>query len=98
MSSTASPLHRVRDLTAAPRRIPIEIEGNVSHEIILAIWAVFSPKDTHSAADLGPEWIEEVRASTPDDLAAELVRLGGPWFYVWLSISALLLSAPHPHD
>ena len=64
----------------------------------MTIWAVFSPKDTHSAADLGPEWIEEVRAKTPDDLATELMSLGGPWFYVWLSISALLLSAPHPHD
>jgi DNA-binding transcriptional ArsR family regulator len=98
MSESASALDRVRDLTTATRRIPIEVEGNVSHEIILAIWAVFSPKDTHSAADLGQEWIDEVRASTPDDLAAELVSLGGPWFYVWLSISALLLSAPHPHD
>ncbi|HEX6286980.1 MAG TPA: metalloregulator ArsR/SmtB family transcription factor [Acidimicrobiia bacterium] len=98
MSESTSPLERVRTLTTAPRRIPIEVEGNVSHEVILTIWAVFSPKDTHSAADLGPEWIEEVRAKTPDDLAAELISLGGPWFYVWLSISAFLLSAPHPHD
>jgi DNA-binding transcriptional ArsR family regulator len=91
-------LDRVRDLTAAPRRIPIEIEGNVSHEVVLTIWSVFSPKDTNSAKDLGPEWVAEVKDATPDELAEEMVALGGPWSYVWLSISSLLLSAPHPHD
>lgn len=96
---TESPaVSRVRDLTTAPRRIPIEIEGNVSHEVVLTIWSVFSPEHTNSANDLGPEWVAEVKAATPDDLAEELVTLGGPWFYVWLSISSLLLSAPHPHD
>lgn len=78
--------------------MPIEVEGNVSHEVVLAIWSVFSPTDTHSASDLGPEWTAEIEETTPDDLQEELIALGGPWFYVWLSISSLLLSAPHPHD
>lgn len=98
MSELLTPSDRVRDLTAAPRRMPIEIEGNVSHEVILAIWSVFSPTETHSASDLGPEWVAQIQDATPDDLQQELVALGGPWFYVWLSISSLLLSAPHPHD
>ncbi len=97
MSTPVSPSDRVRDLTTAPRRIPIEIEGNVSHEVILTIWSVFSPKDTNTANDLGPDWVAEIRDATPEGLAEELVALAGPWFYVWLSISSLLLSAPHPH-
>lgn len=98
MTESITPSDRVRDLTVAPRRMPIEVEGNVSHEVVLAIWSVFSPTDTHSASDLGPEWTAEIEETTPDDLQEELIALGGPWFYVWLSISSLLLSAPHPHD
>lgn len=98
MAELLMPTESVRELTTAPRRIPIEIEGSVSHEVILTIWSVFSPKETGSGQDLGAEWSEKVAAATPDDLREELLILGGPWFYVWLSISALLLSAPHPHD
>ena len=90
--------HRVRDLTSAPRRLPIEIEGNVTHEIILTMWSVFSAKDTNSAQDLGPKWIKRVKDLTADDLESEIVRLGGPYFYMWLVLGSLLLSAPHPHD
>jgi hypothetical protein len=39
-----------------------------------------------------------VRKATADDLAAEIEQLGGPYAFAWLSISALMLSAPHPHD
>jgi DNA-binding transcriptional ArsR family regulator len=98
MNELLMPTEGVRELTTTPRRIPIEIEGSVSHEVILTIWSVFSPKDTGSGQDLGEEWAEKVTAATPEDLREELVILGGPWFYVWLSISSFLLSAPHPHD
>lgn len=98
MTELLTPNERVRDLTSAPRRIPIEIEGNVSHEILLTAWSVFSEKETNSAHDLGDEWLDQVRASTSEDLAAEVNRLGGPYCHVWLAISSLLLSAPHPHD
>lgn len=98
MTELLTPNERVRDLTSAPRRIPIEIEGNVSHEILLTVWSVFSEKETNSAHDLGDEWLDQVRASTSEDLAAEVNRLGGPYCHVWLAISSLLLSAPHPHD
>lgn len=98
MSELIIPTERVRDLTSAPRRIPIEIEGSVSHEAVLTMWSVFSPKDTKSAQDLGPDFAERVEELTADDLRDEIVTLGGPWFYVWLSISNLLLAAPHPHD
>lgn len=98
MTELIMPTESVRELTTAPRRIPIEVEGSVTHELILAIWSVFSPKDTGSGQDLGTEWSERVAKATPDDLRDELMTLGGPWFYVWLSISSFLLSAPHPHD
>lgn len=98
MPELLMPTESVRELTTAPRRIPIEIEGSVSHEVILTIWSVFSPKETGSGQDLGKKWSEKVFAATPEDLREELLALGGPWFYVWLSISSFLLSAPHPHD
>ena len=98
MPELLMPTESVRELTTAPRRIPIEIEGSISHEVILTIWSVFSPKETGSGQDLGKEWSEKIAAATPEDLREELVTLGGPWFYVWLSISSFLLSAPHPHD
>jgi DNA-binding transcriptional ArsR family regulator len=89
---------RVRDLTAAPRRIPIEVEGSVTYEIALTIWSAFNPKESNTASELGEHWLESVHASCSDELAAELTALGGPWAHVWLAISSLLLSAPHPHD
>jgi DNA-binding transcriptional ArsR family regulator len=98
MTERLIPSERVRDLTSAPRRIPIEIEGHVSHDILLTIWSVFGEKDTNSAGDLGDEWIEQIRFTTSPELASELELLGGPHNHVWLAISSLLLSAPHPHD
>ncbi len=89
---------RVRDLTSVPRRLPIEIEGNVTHEIILTMWSVFSSKDTNAAQDLGQVWIDKVKELTAEDLQGEIVRLGGPYFYMWLVLGSFLLSAPHPHD
>lgn len=92
------PSEKVRDLTSAPRRLPIQIEGNVTHEIALAVWSSFSPKETNTAQDLGPDWHSRVKELTSDDLAAEIETLGGPWNSAWLAISSLMLSAPHPHD
>jgi DNA-binding transcriptional ArsR family regulator len=98
MSEKIISSERVRDLTAAPRRIPIEVEGSVTYEIALTIWSAFSPKESNTASELGENWLEDIRAACDEDLAAELTRLGGPWAHVWLAISSLLLSAPHPHD
>ena len=92
------PTERVRDLTNAPRRLPIEVEGSVAYELVLAMWTVFNPESSSAAFDLGEDWFENVRRSVPDDLAEEIVTLGGPYSFAWLGISSLLLSAPHPHD
>ena len=89
---------RIRDLTSAPRRIAIEIEDSVTFEIALTIWSVFSEKATNAAYDLGPDWLVKVRNQTNDDLAKQIVNLGGPWCSTWLAVSSLMLSAPHPHD
>ncbi|HUG33009.1 MAG TPA: ArsR family transcriptional regulator [Acidimicrobiia bacterium] len=92
------PSERVRGLTEAPRRIPIEIEGSVGFEIPLTIWSAFSPEDPNTASELGEKWLADIRNSCGDELASELETLGGPWAQVWLAVSSLLLAAPHPHE
>lgn len=89
---------QVRDLTTAPRRLPIEVEGSVAFEVVLTMWSVFNPKESNTAFDLGKKWQGEVKAHTAPDLAEEIVTLGGPYCFLWLAISSLLISAPHPHD
>ncbi len=98
MSELIIPSERVRGLTEAPRRIPIEIEGSVTFEIPLTIWSAFSPKDPNTASELGDKWLANIRISCGDELGSELETLGGPWAQVWLAISSLLLAAPHPHE
>lgn len=98
MAELIIPNERVRDLATAPRRIPIEIEGTITYEIPLTIWAAFNPKETNTASELGEGWHEKIRAACGAELSEELTTLGGPRAHVWLAISGLLLSAPHPHD
>lgn len=98
MTERIIPTDRVRDLATAPRRIPIEIEGTVTYEIPLTIWSAFNPKESNTASELGDDWDEGIRESCGEELAAELTTLGGPYAYVWLAISSLLFSAPHPHQ
>lgn len=92
------PSEKVRDLTSGPRRLPVEIEGNVTYEIMLAVWSTFSSKETNTAQDLGPDWHARVRELTSEALTEEIAALGGPWSSNWLAVASLMLSAPHPHD
>lgn len=89
---------KVRDLTEAPRRIPIDVEGSVAYEIVVTIWSAFSTKETSSAHDLGPEWLDNIRTRTPEDLTEEIMSLGGPYASSWLAVASFMLGAPHPHD
>lgn len=98
MVEPMSPSEGVLDLTAARRRLPIDIEGSVVFEIPLIVWSTFSTKNTHTAHDLGKDWHENVRDATASDLVDELTVLGGPRCATWLAISSLMLAAPHPHD
>lgn len=98
MTERIIPSDRVRDLTTAPRRLPIEIEGNVTHEILLTMWSAFNPKDSNTAHDLGEEWLSGMRDAVDGDLREEIIRLGGPHSHIWLGLSSFLLSSPHPHD
>lgn len=98
MSELIIPSERVRGLTSAPRRIPIDIEGSVTYEIPITIWSAYSPKNTNTASELGADWLDSVRDGCDEELTAELTQLGGPHAHAWLGISALMLSAPHPHD
>ena len=91
------PTDRVRDLTSAPRHIPIEIEGNVTFEVGMTIWSVLNPK-SNSALDLGQDWHDKVTELTSEELGTELADLGGPYAFAWLGLASLMLSAPHPHD
>ncbi len=98
MTELIIPSERVRGLTAAPRRIPIEIEGTVTFEIPLTIWSAFSPKEPNTATELGENWLENIRATCGDEFGSELETLGGPDAHVWLAVAGLLLAAPHPHE
>lgn len=90
---------RVRDLTAASRRTRIEVEGSVTCEIPLTLWATFCLKETNTAQDLGGAgWLANLREKTREELANEIVVLGGPSCGGWQAISSFLLSAPHRHD
>ena len=98
MIELIKPETRVRDLTAAPRQIPIEIDGSVAYEALLTMWVTFNPKEKGTSFDLGADWTKKVREATPMDLAEEIELLGGPYCYAWLGIAGLVATAPHPHD
>ena len=98
MVEVINPQSRIRDLTSTSRRIPIEVEGGASYEIILTMWTVFNPEETGCAVDLGPKWCQGVREATPEDLVTELQTLAGPNGAVLLSLLGLVAAAPHPHD
>jgi DNA-binding transcriptional ArsR family regulator len=98
MVEVINPQSRIRDLTATSRRIPIEVDGGASYEIILTMWTVFNPEETGCAVDLGPKWCQGVREATPEDLKTEIQALAGPNGAVLLSLLGLVAAAPHPHD
>jgi DNA-binding transcriptional ArsR family regulator len=97
MVELLNPQQRVRDLTSATRRIPIEIDGASSYEIPLTIWNVFNVKEGDNL-DLGKEWLDKVKEATPEDLVEEIHTIGGPYCSVWLAILGLISVSPHPHD
>lgn len=98
MVEMINPQSRIRDLTTAPRRIPIEVDGVGTYEIILTMWTVFNPEESGCAVDLGPKWSQGVREAIPEDLAIEIQDLDGPNGVVLLSLLGLVAAAPHPHD
>ncbi len=98
MVELIAPETRVRDLTTAPRQIPIEVEGTPAFESLLTMWVTFNPKEKATSFDLGASWTKKVMELTPDDLAEEIKFLGGPYCYTWLAVAGLVATAPHPHD
>lgn len=98
MAELIIPSDRVRELTSAPRRMPIEVEGSVAFEVVLTIWSALNPEKTNSALDLGKAWQRAVIDSIAPDLREELEKLGGPHCFVWLGVASLMLSAPHPYE
>ena len=98
MVEVIDPQSKVRDLSAARRHIPIEVDGASVYEVIATIWTVFNDKEKPSSFELGPDWHKKVMELTADDLRRELELLGGPYCSVWMSLLGLVASAPHPHD
>jgi DNA-binding transcriptional ArsR family regulator len=98
MPELITPQKKIRELNTAARRIPIEIDGAISYEVVLTMWHLFSSKKYTNSFDLGTEWFTEVQDATPEDLKEEIVRLGGKRCIVWLSLLGLISVAPHPHD
>jgi DNA-binding transcriptional ArsR family regulator len=98
MVELVKPQQKIRDLTNPSRRIPIEVDGASSYEVILTIWHAFSPQEEVENLDVGMDWLGDIVSTTPDDLAAELRAIGGPHCSIWLSVLGLISVAPHPHD
>ncbi len=96
IETSATP--KVRDLTTAARRIPIEDDGAVIYDLMLTIWATFNPKEDPHGFDLGTEWFESIEERTPAGLADEIRAVGGPGCLAWLGLAGLAASSPHPHD
>jgi DNA-binding transcriptional ArsR family regulator len=98
MVELVKPDSKVRDLTEAPRHIPIEVDGASVYEVIVTLWTTFNEKEAADSFELGSDWRTSLIESTPDDLRAEIELLGGPYCSVWLSLMGLAASAPHPHS
>lgn len=98
MTELIIPNETVRNLTEAPRRLPIEIEGSVTYDLFLTVWSIFNPKESNTAHDLGDGWHDKVREGMSDELIAEFESISGPWALAMLALSSFSLSAPHPHD
>jgi len=98
MVELVTPNEKIRDLTAAPRHIPIQMEGSVVFEVILSIWTTFDPSGMNTSQFLGADFHARLKDLTPDDLKEEIAVLGGPHCAVWLGIAGLFVTAPHPHE
>lgn len=98
MVELIKPNEKIREITEAPRHIPIEVEASSAFEAILVMWTTFDPGQMNTSQALGAEFHDRVRELTPDDLVDEIHALGGPHCAVWLSVSGLLHTAPHPHE
>ena len=99
MVEVVKPNEKVRDLTEAPRQIPIRIEGSVSYEVLVALWTTYNPYDGNRSGYLGAEWHQQVKDMTAEaGLEDDVDRLGGPWASMWLAVAGLIETAPHPHE
>ena len=98
MPELITPQKKIRELNTAARRIPIEIDGAISYEVVLTMWNLVSSKKYTNSFDLGTKWFTEVQDATPEDLKEEIVRFGGSKCTIWLSLLGLISVAPHPHD
>jgi DNA-binding transcriptional ArsR family regulator len=98
MAELITPQQKIRELNTPARRIPIEIDGAISYEVVLTMWNLVSSKKYIKSFDLGTKWFTEVQDATPEDLKEEIVRFGGSNCTIWLSLLGLISVAPHPHD
>jgi DNA-binding transcriptional ArsR family regulator len=98
MAELITPQQKIRELNTPARRIPIEIDGAISYEVVLTMWNLVSSKKYTNSFDLGTKWFTEVQDATPEDLKEEIVRFGGSNCTIWLSLLGLISVAPHPHD
>jgi DNA-binding transcriptional ArsR family regulator len=98
MPELITPQQKVRELNSATRRIPIEVDGAISYEVVITMWSLFNSKKYTGSFDLGADWFTEAYDATPEDLKEEIIRFGGSHCSVWLSLLGLISVAPHPHD
>ena len=98
MVEFVKPNEKIRDLSDATRRIPIEVEESTAYEVILVMWTTFDESRMNISHTLGNEFHDRVADLTADDLSTEIKALGGSHCAVWMGIAGLLETAPRPHD
>lgn len=91
-------LPKVRDMTRDGPGLPIHSDGAPVYDLLLTVWAVFDQGEAHEGYELGPQWFTDLAAATDEELASEIVTLGGRHGMNWLALLGMAASAPSPHD
>ncbi|MBU1225726.1 MAG: ArsR family transcriptional regulator [Actinobacteria bacterium] len=85
---------RVRDLTAADRRLRVDVAAGDAFEMLLSLFAL-GGEEEEADFEIGADWFEGIRLRAGDDLLARLSDLGD--WSVWAALigEAYAMGAPH---
>jgi DNA-binding transcriptional ArsR family regulator len=86
---------RVKDLSARPRSLEIEIEGSAAYEMATALYVVRGdePRET---LEIGQRWFDEVLASASPDLMEAIHAFDAGRSEIWISLWSLVYESAAP--